>query len=160
MLRMKIIFLDVDGVLNHHECFRNADTCRVVDRACIERVNAIHARTGAQVCLSSTWRMWSESFQFLKDHGLTVPIVDKTPTLRNRTRGDEIREWMNPTLVEDQMGRLLEKPPFEIESFVIIDDDTDFDAELTEKHLVRTSAEDGLQDHHVDLAVGILDRKA
>ncbi len=152
---MKIIFLDVDGVLNHAECFRNVDTNRVVDPACVRRVNTIHARTGAQICISSTWRFWSRTPEFLTENGLLVPIVGKTPELWSKPRGVEIREWMNPTMDFDDRDHPLVKPPFDIESFVIIDDDTDFDVELT-RRLVRTSAKDGLQDRHVDHAVAIL----
>jgi hypothetical protein len=156
---MKIIFLDVDGVLNWHDFLIKSQSCFVVDPACVRRVNVIAARTGAQICISSTWRLFfDETQKILKSAGLNVPIVGRTADLPDHGRGVEIREWMNPSELSLGSGARKPSEPFEIESFVIIDD-CDFGGELTKRHLVRTSMKDGLQDHHVDLAVEILNSR-
>lgn len=144
---MKIIFLDIDGVLNHKAIFTEFQrVVDVVDPECVRRLNTIHARTGAVICVSSTWRhRMANTERVLKAAGLKVPIIGKTPDLMSEPRGAEIRKWLEEKVVE---------------SFVIIDDDTDFDAELT-KSFVKTSMEDGgLLDHHVEAAVSILGAKA
>ena len=54
---MKLIFLDIDGVLNYegYERFTRSGT-RFVDPVLIKRLKKIIDRTGAKVVLSSTWR--------------------------------------------------------------------------------------------------------
>lgn len=54
---MKLIFLDIDGVLNYegYERFTRMGT-RFVDPVLIKRLKKIIDRTGAKVVLSSTWR--------------------------------------------------------------------------------------------------------
>jgi HAD domain in Swiss Army Knife RNA repair proteins len=49
----RVIFLDIDGVLAP---IRTWDRYGDLDRACIEVLNQIVARAGAEVAVSSTWR--------------------------------------------------------------------------------------------------------
>jgi HAD domain in Swiss Army Knife RNA repair proteins len=53
---MKVIFLDIDGVLN---CKKTPNPRRlpyIVDRRLLSRFKRLIDRTGAKVVLSSTWR--------------------------------------------------------------------------------------------------------
>lgn len=50
-----IIFLDIDGVLNAHECDPEAK-CGQIHRDKVERLNRILRETGALIVLSSAWR--------------------------------------------------------------------------------------------------------
>jgi len=67
---MKVLFLDFDGVLNHHRWFSDFlaregreplfggdDDVDHFDPACVERVNRICRETGAVICISSAWRL-------------------------------------------------------------------------------------------------------
>ena len=53
---MKIIFLDIDGVLN---CTRTPNPRKfpyIVDQGLLKRFLTLRERTGAEVVLASTWR--------------------------------------------------------------------------------------------------------
>jgi len=61
---MRVIFLDVDGVLNHSGCpeWQSGDH-RVLDPECVRRVREICDRTGARIVVSSTWRLSSHGME-------------------------------------------------------------------------------------------------
>lgn len=157
---LKIIFLDIDGVLNScwfmerlappHMALDMPD----VDLENVKYLNAIIRATGAKVVLSSSWRKIRE-LKDVADYltvncGLRADIIDKTPNLfaQHKQRGDEIAEWLD------------DHP--EVESFVILDDDQDM-GELMPR-LVWTGLEApiqewrGLTEKHVELAVDQLER--
>lgn len=52
---MKVLFLDIDGVLNAHE-FDPEVLCGQIHRDKVERLNRVLRETGARVVLSSAWR--------------------------------------------------------------------------------------------------------
>ncbi len=154
---MKILFLDFDGVLNSTAFFRtrgNRYEPETLDEAAVRRVNAILARTGAKVVVSSTWR---EGYsidglrKILVHHGFAGELVGVTPVLSevedgtsirlHVARGQEIQTWLDA-----QQGS--------IDTFVILDDMDDME-HLTDR-LVLTSFETGLEDEHVEAAVALL----
>ena len=132
---MKIIFLDVDGVLNSDEYFdkiKNLDIQGIERDIDVEKIKllkkAIDA-TGAEVVLSSSWR-YTRNAQYLKELLLKYGIyVDSTPYIQNE-RGLEIRKWLS----EHQ----------DVEDFVILDDEIfeSYDEELMKK-LVKISNGNG-----------------
>src|SRR3990167_4087459 len=96
---MKIIFLDIGGVLNRIGSQRRT-TERYrghigIDRELAEKFNALVKRTGASVVLSSTWRLEVGWLKILKDYGLdTECFVGCTPRLPGQIRGEEIEKWL------------------------------------------------------------------
>lgn len=165
---MKIIFLDIDGVLNSdayivtdayfNECLaigvEDPLDYEVVIKAhhlhldpkAIHLLNQLVADSGAQVVLSSTWRIrysLDEMNAMLKLRGATFELTDKTPQIRfSRVfRGEEIRDYLKA---------LKEKP----EAFVIIDDNDEFPK--FQKQFVHTNEKVGLTQEHVDKALKIL----
>ena len=125
---MKIIFLDVDGVLNHSGCpeWKQGDW-RVIDDACVERIRSVCTATGARIVLSSTWRVDPEAVEIIRGCFGEL-LVDVTPQSSYHARHKEIREW-------------LDLHP-EVTRFVVIDDDAD--AEVVGHPFVRTSFIEGL----------------
>lgn len=132
---MKIIFLDIDGVLNYYDCWlrsENQNTQDVWDEDCVNELNRIINETGAKVVISSTWRLYPELDQLIEnDIGIKEgAIIGKTkdylPIIRSEgtCRGDEIQDWLDNT---DEV----------IESFVILDDDDDMRDLLP--YLIQTS---------------------
>lgn len=91
---MKVLFLDVDGVLNH-----SGTTFKYnhfpLERYCAFLVGKIQMYTDCKVVLSSSWRHHPESVAHLND--VVVEIYDKTPTINtpDRIRGDEIQSWLD-----------------------------------------------------------------
>lgn len=98
---MKILFLDMDGVLNTPLVFQRIDD-RVkvwpdeyVEADQIARLNRIVAATGCKGVLSSSWRhafKLDEMNAFFGRVGITLELID---TVQNaRTRGTEILNWL------------------------------------------------------------------
>lgn len=149
---MKVIFLDIDGVLNcelwqmasedWEEDIKN--DVPPVSVAAVMCLNEIIKRTGASVVISSTWRNLTTREKLvgkLESCGFKGAVIGQTPG-RGGHRGSEIRCW------------LIDHP--EVTHFVILDDDSDMEPFFA--HFVKTQYETGLLDTHVDQAVAILER--
>jgi hypothetical protein len=154
---MKVLFLDIDGVLNSHSFWkRRVELAHSmddkIDPLAVQRLNRLTDETGAKIVVSSTWRLpyvWSNQFDMLatniKNIGITAEVIGMTPDhKKSYGRGGEIQAWMTKAW-EDGLN---------IESFVIIDDDSDMDHLLP--FLVKTTFTDGLQEEHIESAIKIL----
>ncbi len=164
---MRVVFLDIDGVLNYTKWYvddRNPGNLYgqegEIDPLCVERVMRICDLADAKVVVSSDWRMnWERTRKRLERMGLDERyVMDKTSEFiwnnlpdqecqeecRNRThkytRGAEIDEWLKHN---------------DVESYVIIDDRTDFTDEQ-KRSFVRVNPYVGLTDKDVELAIKIL----
>lgn len=136
---MKVIFLDIDGVLTS----KASAMVQALDRGGlllmphpvhVAVLNAIILTVDARVVISSTWRRhYQEMLEELQKAGLKGEILGATPYLPGEQRGTEIQAWLN------------EHP--EVESFVILDDDVDM-GDLRE-YLVKTDTQDGLLATHI-----------
>lgn len=146
----RVIFLDVDGVLNHTAWHLRVDAepwsearhwDRQLDPSCVARVNRLAEASGAAVVLSSTWRdKLGEPEAALRRSGL-VEWIGRTPGGGPR-RGNEIQAWMSAHgLTADRI--------------VILDDDSDM--EHLAGRLVRIDHAVGLTDADVELALRLLD---
>lgn len=108
----KVLFLDVDGVLNN-----TASLAEGVDLLPekVLLIRHICEQAGASIVISSTWRILFDRqtlHEFLRRLGLrNINVIDYTPQLRSGIRGDEIKHW-------------LDNHP-DVTNFVIIDDDSD-----------------------------------
>lgn len=122
---MKVIFLDVDGVLNCHTTKQKIDGILGIDPVRVARLKEIVDATGAQLVLSSTWRMRPRDVVSVANAlaEFDMELIGKTPIL-STIRGDEIAAWL--AACEE-----------EITHICILDDDTDM-GNLT-KHLVKTN---------------------
>jgi hypothetical protein len=130
---MKVIFLDVDGVLNSaHWYIRNhkkhKERCRTdtaIDPRFVKNLKKIVEKTGAKIVLSATCRGVVKRNQthylrrILRENGLE--IYDYTPHI-GMERGVDIQEWLNHHL--------------DVTNIVILDDDSDM-CHLIE-YLVKT----------------------
>jgi len=146
----KILFLDIDGVLNseqsaiyHHERhMANGGFHKwAVDGACPIAASNLRSLIkefpDLRIVVSSTWR-YGQTVKQLRETLWTYAklprytIIDKTPSFKEGPRGDEIAAWLkeNPT-----------------KKFVILDDDSDMS--VVQDHLVWTSWREGLMRKHV-----------
>lgn len=126
---MKILFLDIDGVVN---CATTAQRHRGaigIDPYRAFMVGQIVLETGCEIVLSSTWRLGEESREEVRKQ--VYPFIDITPNLwkakENKIRGDEIKDW-------------LDKHP-EVEKYAILDDDSDMLPEQMPNFFQTTWAE-------------------
>jgi hypothetical protein len=90
---MKVIFLDIDGVLNHQDWYVRRREMGLDDISSnyplyefdpdsIEQLNRIVESTGAKVVVSSTWRLGrtiKELQELLNKVGFIGEVYDKTP---------------------------------------------------------------------------------
>lgn len=150
---MKVIFLDVDGVLNSKDWIENnrVRTENSVNPEKVKLLAEIVKNTNATVVLSSTWRYIPEHpmFMYLTDIlGVNgIKIHSFTPKL-DGDRPREIKEW-------------IEKQTEEVQ-FISIEDDfseDDYRKYGIEDRLVKTSyygEYGGLQRNHVEQAIQLL----
>src|SRR5712672_980854 len=89
---MKVIFLDIDGVLNCKKTPNPRNFPYVVDRRLIARLKKLLRRTGAKVVLSSSWRFDPIGLFAAKHWG--VPFMEICPDMPKRPRRDEILTWL------------------------------------------------------------------
>jgi len=105
---MRVIFLDIDGVLNSSRTKNPRDFPYLIDRKLLNRFKGLVRRTQARVVLSSTWRIDPIGLYAAKYYG--VPFYDVCPDMPKRPRSDEIRAWLSHKRVR---------------RFVVIDDEDD-----------------------------------
>ncbi len=163
---MKVIFLDIDGVLKEEDYdaeFKNE---------CFAKLKKIVGATGAEIILSSSWRIdyWEfvengyrtddekilDLYNHFEKYGLKVSgRTDYTIRSGPSSRPDEIRRWIADK--ED------------LESFCIIDDDDFYRWKWLSQFLVVTRVrvqserryeewQRTLSDADVDRAIAILNR--
>ena len=134
---MKIIFLDVDGVLNHLETFRlnPHEVPIVLCKDCVARFKTLVHKAQAEVVLSSTWRLYQDTIEELISEGILALACDdwRTKDLYNEgeeapLRGIEIAEWLS-------------RHP-EVDNYIILDDESDMLPEQFSR-FVQTSFENG-----------------
>ena len=176
---MKVLFLDIDGVLNSENWFAYRIYCvknnmvnilmnfvdmddrnikhklTMLDDRAIANLNRIIEETGCKVVLSSSWRSSIESENIftqdlLKLKGFKYEFYDVTPRLWfsdfSIRRGEEIKFWLDK-----------ESEKHEIESFVILDDDSDMLPEQM-NNFIHIDGQVGLTDRDVLAAIEILNR--
>lgn len=79
LLAMKIIFLDIDGVLNCEKTPNPRKLRYIVDPKLLKRFERLIERTGAKVVLSSTWRYDPAGLFSAKHWG--IPFIGVTPDM-------------------------------------------------------------------------------
>jgi hypothetical protein len=155
---IKVLFVDIDGVINTVGGELGFRCCLGVDRgeeglvsqselfdpACLYYLHTIVEETGCKIVISSTWRHGAtldEMKSWFKDPIIKEAIIDKTPSLyvtshphlvdrRGRVqRGEEIKAWVD-------------SHP-EVTRYAAIDDDSDMD--IIYDHFFKTCTYDGLK---------------
>lgn len=156
MEKIKVIFLDIDGVLNDDNTVETINGYQFVDNDKIERLCAIIDCTGAKVVLSSDWRACWVKYHEVDDElaalaarldKFGVHIFDFTGDFR-WTRGNEITNWLNSDIKEH----------YEITNYCILDDLPAREFQDHYVHVVHCDPTEGLQDKQVEQAIAILNR--
>lgn len=143
---IKVIFLDVDGVINipDYSCF---------NKHCLEHLKTIIEKTKAKVVISSSWRLGElettkKQFpEWLQEHIVGETIRGYSHTIKGSSlpivRGNEIKHWIDTHLiypwhadpeqkekysVYDENGKFkyMQYNILDVQfTYVILDDDTD-----------------------------------
>jgi len=168
---MKVIFLDIDGVLNNQETLLRNDE---LDNILLLRLKTLVDKTGAKIVLSSSWRTCFNPLRILMDrfneiglfissltpNGVSVDWIEKQgyiPTARyfftknnidgNRhyittDRGAEIFKWLSTHQ--------------DIESYVILDDEAFDILNYFPNNFIKTNSLIGLTEENIQQAEKIL----
>lgn len=127
---MKVIFLDIDGVLNVYPQGRD-DYGSIFHKHFVDNLKWIIEQTDAKIVISSTWRF--SGLEIMKEmwrvRNLPGEVIDITPDFMNQTgtslqRGKEIQKWLD------------ENPS--VSNYAIIDDDSDMEPHQM-NNFVKTS---------------------
>jgi hypothetical protein len=163
---MRVIFLDIDGVLNSRDfmgesppmsAFGGADE-ELMDPAAVERLNTIIDQTDAHVVISSSWRFqydYTQMGEMLTKRGFrhADKIIDQTTRDGQGFRGHEVQTWLDM-----RREQVIVDPKTEpITSYVILDDSGDFNPDQ-QANFVHTKFQNGLTQADVQRAISILGR--
>lgn len=152
---MKIIFTDIDGVLNEDTTpTRTKSRVIFIDEEKLLRLKRIVNATGAKIVLSSTWRYdrddpkYNGDFLELREafHNVGLDFYDFTPVdAIGIRRGMEIRAWLG-----------LHRG--EVDQFIILDDELfDFEERGLLPRLIKTDfAYGGLTEELTQEAIDLL----
>lgn len=105
LIFMKVIFLDIDGVLNTPKLLQKFGW-NFIDDILVALLSRIVRETNSKIVLSSTWRIEENDknlvIQALSRHGLE--IFDVTPVLKRSggwvQRSEEIQAWLDGVSVD------------------------------------------------------------
>jgi len=187
VIYIKVVFLDVDGVLNGYNKwtyfvinvsrFLHIPTSFVsrrlkifeVKEKYVRRLSKIIKSTGSKIVMSSSWRngYWNVPYKNkYRDqkrlHDLLnkykLEVIDITPNSKNGVREDEINQWLKDTKLT-------------VDRFVILDDESYDLQSFVGRELVKTSKviegnmiqglpyeDTGLKRKHVKQSIDILNR--
>lgn len=161
-----VLFLDIDGVLNSAEWMRaghmrphRGPRQSSFDPAACARLERVLRTTGAQVVISSSWRITHTTDaieSMLRERGaVSAVVIGETPRLgaTRRHPADGGSTTFGRTQRGDEIAAWLRKHP-EVTRWAIVDDDNDMGA--LRGRLVRTSWARGLEEVHVDALIRAL----
>ena len=154
---MKVIFLDVDGVLNSEDLFvkhrkegkSNSADIMELDDIALTYLQRLVENTDAKIVLSSSWRIGGMETVYMKNlkrqlANKGLEIFDCTTTKSydgygNRLyRGDQIKIW-----IEEYNSNHTNK----VDKFAILDDDSDM-GEYINTNFVHTTWKHGMEEKH------------
>lgn len=166
---MKVIFLDIDGVLNCVSTKERFDGFIGIDPEKVLTFKRLVDETGASIVLSSTWRRDEKSrdevTRCLTEAGIPT-FIDRTPHYDDAMqilgrpgsmseyflRGAEIHAWLS------------QHP--DVDDYVILDDSTIVGQSLRNQYpdvaddldarFVQTTWTEGIKGEHIDRAIQIL----
>jgi Swiss Army Knife RNA repair-like protein len=102
---VKVLFLDIDGVVNNKRTKKHFEGFMAIDPAMAALVQRIVRNTGCEIVLSSSWRLFQNGRDEIERK--VCKFADITPIL-HAPRGHEIKEWLTRHT--------------EIEQYAILDD--------------------------------------
>jgi histidinol phosphatase-like enzyme len=158
---MKIIFLDIDGVLNNEAWLMKKDRGPLgwpqedIAPDNVAQLNRITEITGAVIVITSTWRYGrttKELAELFKKADIKGKVIGKTMVLGT------VSEYSMPrgVMIDRYIHDLLPEKP---ESYVIIDDDSDMLLKQVGVFVKTSMIEGGLNIKNADRAIEILERK-
>jgi len=164
----KIIFLDIDGVLNSE---RQHDRCvnkgiapvdgfgYAFDPIAVDNLKRIVEKTGADIVISSSWKLWGlDAMQRMwTRRGLPGKVIDITPN----TESDEMLlsvdlDYMDiPAIKGSEIKEWLTTRGHDVTHYAILDDLPDMLPEQ-ESHFIQTDPRIGITEEDAEQIIKIL----
>ena len=158
---MKIIFLDIDGVLmsfefmhslawkqkinGYHEDLTNDRHGHHFDPRCVLNLSNLVSETNAKIVISSSWRL--AGLQRMKDlwseRSLPGEMIDITPK-KFETRAEQINSWVS------------ENNP---ENWIVIDDESVILEPIDRHRFIKVDGQNGFSFHDSRKALKILNKE-
>lgn len=140
---MKIIFLDIDGVLTTKETdFRFSSKC-------VENLLSLIRKTDAKIVICSSWKEDSlERTLPLLPAAVREHVFAQTPNLPNATKGKEVQAFLHshPSL-QDNLN----------DEYIILDDEPElYLPHQVSMHFIRTDINVGLTNRDTEKATKLL----
>eukprot|EP01083_Nonionella_stella_P120467 361018_1 len=155
---IKVLFLDVDGVLNHQFTEWNENTRGIEDHL-VKYLKMILDKTRCKIVLSTTWRLYPQYkcilldvLQTRGDVNVMDVVIGQTPDIPHCKRPTEILRF-----IEQYNANDLNK--YQICSYCIIDDLPLFkypDSSFLDGHFVQTDKKTGISLFNVIECIQIL----
>jgi hypothetical protein len=145
---MKVLFLDIDGVLNSQEFLRN-NKSEPIDRKNVTVLKNVIDKTGAVIVMSSAWRLWFDEnmmpiegdsqylYDILSEFG--IRIFAKTPDFS--TEEIRVKKTFSHVKAKEILAWLNEN--YNIDKYAVIDD-LDLINEEVNAHLIRINGQVGI----------------
>jgi len=160
---MKVIFLDIDGVLNSEEFLKNNQN-EMIDRDSVNTLKNIIDKTGAVIVMSSGWRLWFDDNMMPKDGDsqylydilceFDINLFGKTPDFST----EEIRtkKTFSHVKAKEIIAWLSE---YEDAYQYVVLDDLNLRNEEINSHLVRTNAQVGITEDDAKRVIDMLNKE-
>jgi HAD domain in Swiss Army Knife RNA repair proteins len=150
----RILFIDIDGVLNRHDWEEGAPRA-ALHRRCVRQLNRVLAATNAGLVIASNWREWiedgamtREGFEFLlRTHGVVGGrVVGVTaPDEDVSGRGAQVAAWLAKHR--------------HVRAFAILDDESEWpEPPAQRRRLVHVDGKKGLTPAAANRAIRLLQR--
>jgi HAD domain in Swiss Army Knife RNA repair proteins len=168
---LRVIFLDIDGVLLPFPTTRNDRPQSLFPRSTLEAFRRLLQATNhpldCKVVLSSTWRVRDDFVRdivdALRDFGIPMAAEDEdffydiTDPKLHSERQWEIRDWMQKKGQNDVSSSSSALP---VEAWLALDDEDLLDGDVNERyrdmfrgHVIKTKSSEGLTMQDVDDAI-------
>jgi hypothetical protein len=154
---MKVIFLDIDGVLNSERFLKNNQD-ETIDRNNVSILKNVIDKTGSVIVMSSAWRLWFDDNMMPKERysqylydilcEFDIKLFGKTPDFSTEeirikktfsyVKAKEIIAWFDDHEVVDK--------------YVVIDD-LDLKNDEINVHLIRTNVQVGITEEDARLII-------
>ena len=152
---MKLLFLDIDGVLNSADYIHSLDKDSTpiidIDYNTLPLLKEVLDKTGAKIVLSSSWRLFDKhktNYLIPALQSIGYEIFSETPDSKSGNRGLEIL---------DELTYLKKYRELEITGYAVLDDEvSDILTIIPKANIVKTSWQHGLQQQHVTKLIKIL----
>lgn len=137
---MRVIFLDIDGVLNYNGSESRNGIYLGIDNKRVKRLKHIVLQTDAKIVLTSTWREFYAVGAYLQDNS-TGKYLNNKMRKQQLEIYDKIREEVPWNHRGEAINLWLTQHP-DVDNFVILDDEIfcDYNDFNLMPHLVKTCA--------------------